>query len=183
MVRELGGVRDKTVLVIGAGEMGRLAAARLKERGVGRLLVTNRTWSRAQELAARHGGEALPWAWRERAVAEADGVVCACGAPDLVVEARCLMETVRRRSGRLVVIDLAVPRNVELPCQSLKGLLLVDVEGLSLRLAADASRREAAVREADEVVERELGEWVAWALARGEGEVRRDARRSGSQAG
>jgi glutamyl-tRNA reductase len=184
LARELGDLRDETVLVIGAGEMARVAAARLREREVGRLLIINRTWSKAQELAAATGGEALPWAWRERVVGEVGGIVCATGAPEPVIRVSWLQqEEGRCRGPRLVVVDLAVPRNVEQPAEPINGVLLADVEGLSRRLAEDADRREGAVLAARAIVAEGLESWVSWVRARGAGVGGSDPARRGSAAG
>ena len=170
LARELGDLRQQTVLVIGAGEMARVAAARLREREVGRLLLVNRTWSKAQDLAAATGGEALPWAWRERLVGEVGGIVCATGAPEPVIRVSWLQSQVGRCQGlRLVVVDLAVPRNVEQPATPVPGVLIADVEGLSRRLAEDADRREGAVQAARAIVAEGLEAWVSWVRARGAG--------------
>ena len=170
LARELGDLRERTVLVIGAGEMARVAAARLRERDLGRLLLVNRTWAKAQELAVQTGGEALPWAWRERIVGEVDGIVCASGAPEPIVPCEWLRHgTGAGAPRRLVVVDLAVPRNVEQPEAPIDGVEIADVEGLSRRLAEDAERREGAVHEARAIIAAELGSWVSWVRARSEG--------------
>jgi glutamyl-tRNA reductase len=184
LARELGDLREQTVLVIGAGEMARVAAARLREREVGRLVIVNRTWSKAQELAAATGGEALPWAWRERLVGEVGGIVCATGAPEPVVRVSWLQpEEERCRGLRLVVVDLAVPRNVEQPAKPINGVLIADVEGLSRRLAEDADRREGAVVAARAIVAEGLEAWVSWVRARGTGVGGSDPAQRGTVAG
>ncbi len=158
----LGGLSDRCVLVLGAGEMGHVAVARLGEHGVGRLLVANRTFSRAEALAAEAGGEALPWAWRARALEEADGVICACHASEPVLDGAALAA-----AGRpIVVVDLAVPRGVEAPRRRPEGLVLADVEDVARHLPDDAERRRAEEGEAGRIVEEELAAWLAWGEAR-----------------
>jgi glutamyl-tRNA reductase len=169
LARELGDLAARTVLVVGAGEMARVAAARLRERGAGRLLLVNRTWAKAQELAAAVGGEALPWAWRERLLGEVDALVCAAGAPEPVVSAGWLARACADGRRRLVVVDLAVPRNVEQPAAPVAGLALADVAALSQRLAEDADRRTNAVAAARAIIAEELGAWSSWARSRSEG--------------
>ena len=155
----LGGLSDRCVLVLGAGEMGHVAVARLGERGVGRLLVANRTFSRAEALAAEAGGEALPWAWRARALEESDGVICACHANEPVLDGATLAAAARP----IVVVDLAVPRGVEEPRRRPDGLVLADVEDVARHLPRDAERRRAAEGEAGRIVEEELAGWQSWA--------------------
>ena len=158
----LGGLSDRCVLVLGAGEMGHVAVARLAERGVGRLLVANRTLSRAEELAAEAGGEALPWAWRVRGLREADAVLCACHAVEPVLDGASLAA-----AGRpLVVVDLAVPRGVEEPEVRPRGLVVADVEDVARHLPGNAERRRAAEAQARRIVEEELELWMSWAQGR-----------------
>lgn len=160
--RELGGLGCRTVLLLGAGEMAAVAARRLRDRGVGRLLIANRTRERARALASEHRGEALPWSWRLRAFAEADAVVCATGADAAVVPAAAWSVA----EPPHVVVDLAMPRNVEAPAGGEAGARLVDLDELSHRLAADEAKRRGAVLEAESIVETELGEWRSWVESR-----------------
>ncbi len=171
LARELGDLRGRSILVLGAGEMARVAATRLRDREVGRLLLTNRTWARAQELAVSLMAEALPWAWRGRILEEVDGVVCATGAPDPVVLASWLADAVADGERRLVVVDLAVPRNVEFPRPLPGGLVTADVEGLSQRLDEDAERRNGAIAAAQAIIAEELESWISWARTRVSGEA------------
>jgi len=183
LAREIGDLGGRTVLVLGAGEMARVAASRLRERGVGRLLVINRTWAKAQEIASCFGGEALPWAWRERMVGESDGILCATGAPEPVIPAGWLESAARRGGRRLAVVDLAVPRNVEAPAASRWSAVIADVEVLSRRLAEDADRREQAVLAVRAIISEELGAWVSWAQARELGVGGDEPAQRGSAAG
>ena len=168
--RRLGGVAGKAVLVLGAGEMGTIAAQKLRQRKVGRLLVTNRTLSRAVALAAQVGAEVLPWPWRGAALAEAAGVICACHAPEPVLSAACLAAAACA-PRRLVVADLAVPRGVEPPSPVPAGLVLADIQALTTLMTGDAERRRAAIGGAERIVEEEVREWVEWVEGRAECQV------------
>lgn len=165
--RRLEGVADKAVLVLGAGEMGTIAARTLRQRGVGRLLVTNRTWSRAAALAAEVGAEALPWPWRAAALAEVAGVICACHAPEPVLPGAWLAAAACP-PRRLVVADLAVPRGVEPPAPAPPGLVLADLGALTMQMNGDAERRRAAIGDAERIVEEEVREWLDWVEGRAE---------------
>jgi len=106
---------DKTVLVIGAGEMGRLTLTHIRELRPAAVVVTNRSPEKAAALAAEFGGAALPWEQLDDGLAGADIVVSTTGAEDYVVPRRRFDEKVRPRRGRrkLVVFDLAVPRDFD----------------------------------------------------------------------
>ena len=105
---------DKTVLVIGAGKMGRLTLKHLRELGPGRILVTNRSPEKAEELARDCGGQPVPWANLDSALAEADIALSTTGAPEPIMPRRRYYEKVLpRRSGTQVILDIAVPRDFD----------------------------------------------------------------------
>ncbi|MGE5344819.1 MAG: glutamyl-tRNA reductase [Acidithiobacillales bacterium] len=166
--RRLGGIAGKAVLVLGAGEMGSIAARKLRERGARRLLVTNRTWSRGAALAEQVGAEALPWPWRRAALAEVAGVISACHAPEPVIPGEWLAAAALP-SRRLAVVDLAMPRSVEPPAALPPGLVLADLATLTAAMEGEAERRRAAVGDAEKIVEEELEEWLDWAEGRADG--------------
>lgn len=161
---ELGGLRDKTVMVIGLGEMGALAAERLSARGVGHLLVCNRTLSRAEEVAARIGARVLVWPWRGKGCAQADAVVCATGAGEPVIEAGDLRAAAE--GGCRLAIDLSVPSNLPRLEPPPAGFRQLDVEALAGRLALQRRGRDEAVSAACAIVEQQLLGWVSWVEGR-----------------
>ncbi len=164
--RLLGGLAERRVLVLGVGEMGELAACRLSKRGVGELLLCNRTLPKAEALAKQLGARVLPWEWRATALSQVDAVVCATGAKEAVINARCLRETATGRARPFVAIDLSVPRNLGLSALEEEGLQILDVEALTRRLASDDDQRQRAAVHARAIVEDVLGEWTAWVEAR-----------------
>ncbi len=165
----MGGLKGRRVLVLGAGEMAAVAAQRLVKRGAGELVVANRTLERARELVRRVGGRAVPWSWWPGMLAEMDGLVCTTGAPEPVVRREHLGPAV----GRLAVVDLAVPRNVEVPEERDRGVVVAGMSELVGRLAGEERARSASVKAAERIVEEELETWTGWLHARGEGAVRR----------
>jgi glutamyl-tRNA reductase len=171
--RVLGDLGDASVLVLGLGEMGALAARRLRQRGVGRLVLSNRTRARAEALAGRLGAEVLRWEWRVGLLPQMDAVICATGASEPVLPAGPLREAAKGRARPLVVVDLAVPRNVERPSSPSRALSVIDLDDLSRQLEEAADARRRAVRAAAAVVDEELGEWVDWARSRAASGARR----------
>jgi glutamyl-tRNA reductase len=130
---ELGSLRGRTTLVLGAGEMGEaMAQALAGNLGDGRLLVANRTASRAQELAARCGGRALDWHDLTRGLEEADVVLASTGSPYFLLEAGRVEEVMVARPTRpLLVVDIAMPRDVDPAVGTLPGVRLLDMDDLS----------------------------------------------------
>jgi glutamyl-tRNA reductase len=131
-------------LVIGAGAMGALALATLRRAGAGRLYVANRGAARAQRLAANYEAEAVPFDDLASALAGVDLVVCATASPEPVLTTELLAAAGRPGGGQrpLLVLDLAVPRDVAPGVADLPGVILVDLE--SVGLAADQRADEAA---------------------------------------
>lgn len=164
--QRLGGLRGRTVVVLGAGEMAALAVRLLVGRDAGRVIVTNRTAAHASELARRHGAETAPWPWRAGLLASADGVIAATGASAPVLDADALGRAAASRVGRLVVVDLGVPRNVE--AVKAPRIEVLDLDALAQQLRDSRESRAAAVRAAESIVEAELATWLAWCGARHE---------------
>jgi glutamyl-tRNA reductase len=128
----LGAIAGKRMLVVGAGEMGEGVALALVRAGATDITVTNRTHSRAIDLAARVGGAVVPYAELPAALAQAD-VLLTCSRAgtivvdaDLVTTARAAVETVRP----LLIVDIAVPRNVDSAAAYLPGVTLLDLDDL-----------------------------------------------------
>ena len=109
-----GRLEGKSALILGAGAMAELAAKHLAARGVSQLAVSNRTWERAYQLAARYQGEAVRWENFPAELERADVVIASTGAPAAVLTRAIVENAVRRRGGRsLFMIDIAMPRDVE----------------------------------------------------------------------
>jgi glutamyl-tRNA reductase len=151
----LGGLTGRRALVVGAGSMGALAAATLRRRGVTDLVVANRSLERAQRVVANHGGRAIELADVAAALAEADVLVSVTGSTGLVVEAH----TVGPRTGRpLVVLDLALPRDVDPAVGSLAGVTYVDLDALR---SEGAVVSDAEISAANAIVAAELRDHLA----------------------
>ena len=127
----LGSLAGRRVLVVGAGEMGEGTAVALRAAGVGDIAVTNRTTDRAVALAARVGGRVAPMPDLAAAIAEADVVVTCTGAGTVVVETDMVEQGLVAREGRpLLVVDIAVPRDVDAGVGRLPGVTLLDLDDL-----------------------------------------------------
>lgn len=164
--RTLGPLACRTALLLGAGETAETVARRLREAGIGRLVICNRTPARAEALAARAGGEVVPaeelQGWLERA----DVLVCSTAAERPVITAAAVGAAVPRRGGRpLLVLDLAVPRDVEPDVGGLPGVRLCDVDALEEVAAEGRADRAAEATRAEAVVAEEVAAFEAWLRA------------------
>src|SRR5439155_21233446 len=122
---------DKAAMLIGAGAMGELTLRHLAAQGVGSLMVTNRTFERAIELARGLGAMPVPWDRLRRTLPLADLVVGAASGDDFLLGPTLVEEAMRERRGRpMFLIDLAVPRAVDPAVNGLDGVYLYDVDDL-----------------------------------------------------
>jgi len=152
---------DSTVLLIGAGETIELAAKHLRDGKVKRLLVANRTLAHAQELASRHGGVALPLAELDRHLAEADVVVSATASREPVVtRAQVAAALAQRRHRPMLLLDLAVPRDIEAGVATLKDVFLYTVDDLERAIEENRRSRREAAQEAEAIIEMQTARFV-----------------------
>lgn len=157
-----GEINSRVVLVVGAGEMGELAAKNLADNGVRRLMVANRTRERALDLVDRIGGTAIPWDSLEVALAESDIVITSTGASHTIFRTDMVASAMRARNGRpLFFVDIAVPRDVDPAVGALNGVYLYDIDDLQSVVAANLREREKEVSRVLAIVEEEVAGFAA----------------------
>ncbi|GIX35257.1 MAG: glutamyl-tRNA reductase [Lysobacteraceae bacterium] len=157
-----------TVLLVGAGDTIELAARHLAEHRTQRMLFANRTLAHAQALASRFGGFALPLTELHRHLPEADIVFSATAAREPVLSAALVREASRARRHRpMLLLDLAVPRDIEPAVADLEDVYLYTVDDLDQVVEESRrSRREAAV-EAEAIIDLQVEHFMAWWQASG----------------
>ena len=159
---------DATVLLIGAGETIELAARHLVHANVARLLVANRTLAHAQELASRHGAVALPLEELDRHLAEADVVLSATASRDPVISrAQAEQALLRRRHRPMLLLDLAVPRDIEADVAELRDAYLYTVDDLQRTVEDGRRTRREAAEEAEAIIELQVARYAARSAASG----------------
>jgi glutamyl-tRNA reductase len=155
----LGTLSRLTTLVIGAGEMGEAMAQALAGAldEDGQLLVANRTWSRATELAARCGGRAIEWSGLTQALVHADVVLASTGSQEFLLVGADVEPLLEVRSGRpLLIVDIAVPRDVDPAVGNLPGVTLFDMDDLAAFATSAMDGRRAEVPQAQAIVSQEV---------------------------
>lgn len=159
---ELGDLTGRTTLVIGAGGMGEaMAQALAGSLGDGRLLVANRTLSRAEELAARCGGRAIAWSDLDAGLADADVVLAGTGASEVLLEAERVAHIVAGRPDRpLLIVDIAVPRDVDPAAGAIAGVRLLDMDDLAAFAEAGMTARRGEVPAAEAIVAAEVDRYM-----------------------
>ena len=165
--RELAGVEGRRALLFGAGKMSELAARDLRGRGA-EVVVASRTLESAQDLAERVGGRAAPFDAVAVELPEADLVISATRCPYPILHA----EAVRPREKPLVLVDVAVPRDLDPAIGELEGCTLFDIDALGEGLVG----REDEVREAESIVAEEAARFAEWRRSRDAADAIRDLR-------
>ncbi len=162
--RVFGDLHDRSVLVIGAGETGRLAARQFADRRPSRLLVANRTGERAVAVAAAVGGEGLGLEGIAAVLPGIDVVVSATTAPGFVITHELVRTAVHARPQRpLVLVDIAVPRDIDPASGSLDNVFLYPIDALQTLVDRSLARRLREVPRVEAIVEDECQKLMAWA--------------------
>ena len=154
-------LEDSTVLLIGAGETIELAARHLVEGKARRLLVANRTLAHAQDLATRHGGVALPLTELDRHLGEADIVLSATASREPIVTRPQVAAALAKRKHRpMLLLDLAVPRDIAQDVATLDDVFLYTVDDLERAIEDNRRSRREAAREAEAIIELQTARYV-----------------------
>jgi glutamyl-tRNA reductase len=161
------GLGATRVLVVGSGVMAKLAAQALHQRGAAQLAVISRTYDNASALAARVGAQALGWHEFDVALDWADAVVSATGAPHPVITREDMARVVAQRAGRpLLIVDIAMPRDVEDSVAALSGVTVRNIDELQCVLDENLAQRTAAIPEVEAVLAQEERAFSEWLTAR-----------------
>jgi len=163
-----GDLKDRAVLVVGAGEMGKLTAMHLKSQGVHRVTIVSRTMAHAARTAERIGGSAAPWDELEPSLEASDIVITATGAAAPVLTKAHVESLMRRRRDRpLFVVDIAVPRDVEPAAGEIEQVFLYNVDDLQAIVRENVARRGSEIDRAESIVSEEMEKFAAWLRSRG----------------
>jgi glutamyl-tRNA reductase len=158
-----GDLKDRNVLLVGAGKMTELAARHLVRNGARASVLGGRTFARAEQLAAALGGRAAPFESLREELRRADIVISGTGAPDVVIRTDDVEAARKGRGARpLFLIDIAVPRDVEPAVGKLHGVFLYDLDDLKSVAEANIRERQKEAAGAEALVEREVREFLLW---------------------
>jgi glutamyl-tRNA reductase len=159
----LGGLEDRHVVILGAGETSELTARALSEQGAGTIFVANRHAGRALSLAQRFGGSVVGLDKLPDQLVHTDIVLCSTSSPHPIVGREELELVMDERGGRpLLLIDIAVPRDVDPACGDLEGVSLYDIDDLQAVVARNLSTRAEETPRALEIVEQEIQRFARW---------------------
>lgn len=154
IIGDLGG---RSITILGAGDIASVIAKNLVGKNLGTVVVSNRTYSRAIELADELGGKAVSMARMTDAVADSDVVLVATGAPHAVLKGRNVTEAMGRRPERpLLVIDVSIPRNTEDAVADIPNVRLENMDSLQSIAIRNVERRRAEIASAEKIITEEL---------------------------
>jgi glutamyl-tRNA reductase len=160
---QLGPLTGRQVVIIGTGETSELTARALADSGGRMLFVASRRRDRAIALAGRYGGTSVSFDELPQALESADIVVSATASPHALIEARELTQVMGDRGGRpVLLIDLAVPRDIDSACGDIDGVSLYDIDDLQAVIARNRRVRQAEARKAEGIIEEEIQHFATW---------------------
>lgn len=158
-----GQLADKTVLIVGAGKMGELTAIHLQSNGIKQILVANRTFERAQRLANLFKGEAYPMEQLSEAISEADIVISSTGSNSVVINKDDIEKANNKRGNKpLLLIDIAVPRDIDSSVKEIENVSLYDIDDLRNIVTANMEERKNVAYRIDKLISKESDKFYQW---------------------
>jgi glutamyl-tRNA reductase len=158
-----GGLKGKTVLLIGAGEMSELAARHLIRQGIAQILIANRTYARAMQMAEEFHGTAVAFDHLEETLRNVDIVISSTGAPGYVITAGMVSTALHRRKNRfLFLIDIAVPRDIDPAAGDIDNVFLYNIDNLQDIVDGNIKNRGQEAEKAEAIIEEEVMKYIHW---------------------
>jgi glutamyl-tRNA reductase len=157
----LGDIRKCKILIIGAGEAGRLVIKVCRERGATDIVVASRTLERAQALASKLSGRPVDLSGLRAEIKNADLAVTCSSAPHWILNSARVKTAMENRERPLVIIDIAVPRNVEPEAGRIPGVSLYNIDDLQRTVESNRKQREGEMEKAEAIIEKELDKFIS----------------------
>ncbi|HZQ85116.1 MAG TPA: glutamyl-tRNA reductase [Acidimicrobiales bacterium] len=165
--RRLGSLDGRSILVLGAGDMGEGIAVALSSSAAGsRVLVANRTWTKAKAVAKKVGGEAIDFGSLAAALEDVDVVLTTTGSPSVLIEASDVAGVMDSRERDLLIVDIAVPRDVDPAVRRLEGVTLLDMDDLRTFAEAGIAGRRGEITKVEAIIAEEVQRFVDESTAR-----------------
>ncbi len=170
---------QQTALLIGAGETIELAARHLSEQGVKKLIIANRTYQRAHNLAMQFNGYAIELADITKHLAEADIVIASTASPLPILGKGSVESALKKRKRKpMFMVDLAVPRDIEAEVDQLRDVYLYTLDDLQQTIDQNMQSRRVAAAQAEEIIDAQVGHFLAWLRAQSAQTIIKDYRHS-----
>ena len=162
-----GELDGKTVMLIGAGEMAELAARHLLGNGIEHIIIANRTYEKAVELAEEFKGTAVPFEELTQQMELADIVISSTGAPNVIIDKKMVKDVIKRRRNKpMFFIDIAVPRDIASDVNEVQNVYAYDIDDLDGVVQTNIKTRSKEAAKAEEIVTSEVTQFTEWMRSR-----------------
>ncbi len=156
-------LHNRSALVIGAGETGELAALHLRDKGIGKLVITNRTESKAVDLAVKVHGTALSFDSYKDSLHQFDIIVSATSAETVLITHQDIASVMKKRRGTPVcILDIALPRDVDVSVRKIENVFYYDIDSLSVIIDANLKKREKEIPGVESIIMDEMITLFGW---------------------
>lgn len=153
----------KRALVIGAGETGELAAVHLRDKLIGRIAISNRTMSRAETLAKKVNGDIVPFGALTDHLPDYDIIVSATSSQDMLISAADIKAAMKKRRGRpVVLLDIAIPRDIDPKAKDLENVYYHDIDSLKIIIDGNMKKREKELPAVNNIIKEEMVTFFGW---------------------
>ncbi len=154
---------NKTGMLIGAGEMGELAAQYLVNSGIKEIVVSNRNYDRALHLAKAYNGRVVRFEDFLEEMVNVDVVICSTGAPNYVIHAEHVQDIIHKRKNRpIFLIDISVPRNIDPDINHIDNVFLYDIDDLQAVVETNLRTRRDEAEKGEQIIDEEVGKFTKW---------------------
>lgn len=156
-------LENKSALIIGAGETGELAAINLKDKGIGKISITNRTIERAQILAERINGSVLPFDSLKESLHNFDVIISATSSEGFILSLQDVADAMKKRKGApIVLMDIAVPRDIDPSCKKLDNVFYHDMDSLRIIVDQNLQKRKSEIPAVEKIIMEEMVNFFSW---------------------
>lgn len=156
-------LNKKSALVIGTGETGEIAAKHLRDKGIGRLALTNRTFEKAERLATELNTAVFPFDTFKDHLYKFDIIVSATSSPGILLSKEDIKSSMKKRNSEpMVIMDIAIPRDVDPETKKIESVFYHDIDSLNIIVEQNLARRKAEIPKVEKIIEEELLSFYEW---------------------
>ncbi len=156
-------LNKKSAMVVGAGETGEIAAKHLRDRGIGRLSITNRTIGRAEKLASSLNARIIPFDNFKDFIHDYDIIISATSAQNLILSRTDIEAAMKKRSyASMVLMDIAVPRDIDPSSKAIDYVFYHDIDSLNIIVEQNLAKRRDEIPKVERIIEEELEALIRW---------------------
>ncbi len=156
-------LNNKSALVIGLGETGEIAAKHLKDKNIGKLTLTNRTYEKSEKLAELLHASILPFSGFKDCLSEFDIIISATSSPELIITADDLkLMTKKRKSASTILMDIAIPRDISAEAKKYDSIFYHDIDSLNIIVEQNLKKRKDEIPKVHKIIKEELVNFFSW---------------------